>query len=93
MPEAMTEYTTVAPLHATCDAGPGCCEIDICPTVSATALEVDAPHELVTTQSYDPESPAVTGLMVSDADVALPIFTPPLRHWNVGAGVPPADTM
>ncbi len=62
-------------------------------TVSATALLVAEPQVLVITQSYDAASPAPTGLIVSVASVALPMFTVFLRHWNVGDGEPEAATV
>src|SRR5437867_2250008 len=62
-------------------------------TVRVAAELAVAEQMLVATQSYEAASPAPTGLMVKDAEVAPPILTPFLRHWSVGAGEPAATTV
>src|SRR5262245_44852023 len=68
-------------------------------TVSDASLLVAEPHVLVTTQlEFVAASPAPAGLIVSVMEVAPEISPPltrlavPFRHWNVGAGVPEAET-
>jgi hypothetical protein len=48
---------------------------------------------LVATQSYEPASEATALAMVSVLDVLPASATPPLRHCNVGVGVPLAATV
>src|SRR5262249_48131985 len=51
------------------------------------------PQRLVTTQSYEPASPAPTGLIVKVVEVAPAMLDPFFRHWNVGDGEADAATV
>jgi hypothetical protein len=80
----------LAPTHAVC--GEGWPVTPVTPgTTSDWALLVTLPHALLTTQSYDPASPADTDAIVYVLDVAPEMFAVFFRHWYIGL-VPNAVT-
>jgi hypothetical protein len=71
---------TDPPTHAVCGVGWPVIATGVLIDRVAAAL-VALPHVPVTTQSYEPASPAETDGIVYTELVAPPIVPPPLRHW------------
>lgn len=92
VPDATTEKDAGEAAHTVCGVGFVVTAASVF-TVRIAAALVAFPHELVTTQSYDPASAASAEAIASVADVAPGTLTEFFLHWYVNGAEPDPTTL